>query len=133
MEDRLPKHARGAQQERDQQPTQAAVAVEERVDRLELDVDETGFDEQREVRPLLMQEQLKGAHAIENELRRRRNKSGGAGARAANPVLTRAELAWLFVAPAALGKKHLVDLADEPQRQREAAAPPIRPWFKAAT
>jgi hypothetical protein len=34
--------------------------VEERVDRLELDVDQSGLDQQQQVRPLLLQEQLCG-------------------------------------------------------------------------
>jgi hypothetical protein len=40
VQDRFPQHAGGAEQERDQQATKTSVAVKERMDRLELDVNE---------------------------------------------------------------------------------------------
>src|SRR5579872_2216946 len=76
IENRLTKHAGGAQQEGDQQPAEATVAVEERMDRLKLDVCEARLDQQRDVRMVFVQEQFESAHAIEHHLRWRRNKCG---------------------------------------------------------
>ena len=75
--------------------------------------------------PLLVQEQFEGAHAIEDEFRRWRNEGGGPRAGAADPVLALPELARLFFAAPALRQKDLVDLADQPQGERKAAAQPI--------
>src|SRR4051812_22816773 len=47
VQQRLREHLVGAEQQRDQEPTDAAVAVEKRMDRLELDVSERGLDEDR--------------------------------------------------------------------------------------
>src|ERR1022692_781298 len=122
IEDRFPQDAGRTQHECDEQPAKAAVAIEERVNCLELDVDQTGFDEQREIRPLLVQEQLEGVHAIEDEIRRWRNEGCGPRTGAADPVLALPELAGLVVVSPSIRLKDPMNLSDEPQGGRKSPA-----------
>ena len=84
----------------------------------------------REIRPLLVQEQLEGAHAIEDEFRRWRNEGRGPRAGAADPVLALPELARLFAAAPALRKEDLVDLADQPKGERKTPAQAFEPMVQ---
>ena len=122
VEQRLAEHAGVAEEQRDQQPPDAAVAVEEGVDGLELHVRERRLDEHRQVVAVVVQEALQGGHAVGDGRVRRRHEDGVAGARAADPVLAAAELARVLVAAAAAREQLGVDLAHEARAQREAAA-----------
>lgn len=55
----------------------------------------------------------------------RRNEGGGPRPGSADPVLALSELARLLVAPPAFGEKHFMDLADEPQGERQSPAQPL--------
>ena len=85
---------------RDQEPPDATIAVQKRVDGLELHLGERGFDERRQAVVRGMDEALERGHAMLDVLRRGRNEAGGAGASAADPVLAAAELAGLPVSAA---------------------------------
>jgi hypothetical protein len=111
-----------AEQEGDQQPPHATIAVEKRMDGLELHVCHCCFDQDRERRGLVVEKALQIGHAIPHGRRWRRYKEGVAGARATDPVLAPAKLARLFLAPATAGEEAGVNLANEPYAQREALA-----------
>src|SRR5205807_4929523 len=83
------------QQERDEQATDAAVAVEKRVDGLELDVHERGADERRQV-VVAVDVLLKIAEKTCQLLGRRRDENGVARTSAADPVLAASQLARLL-------------------------------------
>ena len=95
------------------------------MNRLELDVNQTGFNEQRQIRSLVVQESFEGAHAIEDELGWRRNEGRSSRAGSPDPVLAFPELARLFVAAPTLRQKDFMDLPDEPQGKRKAPAKPL--------
>src|SRR5205085_2086866 len=59
--------------QRDEQPSDTAIAVEERMDRFELHVRQRGADEHRQP-GLIVNEFLESAHALIDKLRRRRNE-----------------------------------------------------------
>ena len=85
------------------------------MDRFELDMDQGGPHEHRDVRPVRMEEQLEGAHAFHDLLRWRWHERGVARARATNPVLARSKLARLLLTAAPLGEQDLVNLAEQPK------------------
>src|SRR5947209_7794327 len=91
-----------AQQKCNQQPSQPAIAVEERVNRFELYMNEAGLDQDWKVRSFLMNERLQVGHAVHQALRRWWNKDRFTGACPADPVLASPELARLLSAAAAL-------------------------------
>src|SRR5690606_28212049 len=72
IEDRLLQDALRAEQEGDQQAAEASVSVEERMDSLELDMDEPGLDEGRHLRRVGMDERLQVRHEVEDVLGGRR-------------------------------------------------------------
>jgi hypothetical protein len=110
------------EQERDQQPPDAAIAVEERVDGLELRVRHRCVDERREL--LVMEERLQVPERFTETMRSWRNERCGRERRVtrADPVLRGAELAGLTLAPAGVLHPLGVDLADEAKRQRQPRA-----------
>ena len=112
-----------AEIERDQQAPDPAVAVQEGVDRLELNMEQPRLDERREFRGLFMHEALKGIEACIDLVRRRRHEQGVAGARAADPVLRSAECAGGFGATAAALQQPGMHTADETKRQRQRLDP----------
>jgi hypothetical protein len=69
-----------------------------------------------------VQKQLELAHALRHQFWRGWDESGVSGARAADPILTAAEVARLLAAAASLCEQDLVNLPNEPERQRETAA-----------
>jgi hypothetical protein len=110
IEDWFPQRTGGAQQKCDEQPAQAAIAIEERMNRLELHVDQPGLDKQREARAFVVQKQFERAHAIEDHLGRRRHEGRIPGASAADPILTAPEFTRLFFAAPALRQQYFVNL-----------------------
>src|ERR1700722_8376775 len=99
-----------------------AVAVEKWVNGLELDVDQARSDEQRQIGPFVVQEKFEVIHAFGNRVRRWGHEGGVAGASTADPVLAPAEFTGLLIAPPALREEDSVDLPNQPERQRKAAA-----------
>jgi hypothetical protein len=67
VEERLAEHSRLVQHQRDQEPADTAVPVEEGVDHLELHMDEGGFHERGEGPTLVVDEPLQRNHAIGDE------------------------------------------------------------------
>jgi hypothetical protein len=115
VEQWLRQHAIVTEQKGDEKAADAAVAVEEGVDRLELDVSERGADERRH--GLVVEKLLQCAEAVEDVVGRRRDEEGVAGARAADPVLRRAEFTGLFFAAATFGEELGVNFAQQAQRK----------------
>ena len=74
IEKRVAQHAIGAKEERHQKTANAAVAVEEGMDRLELDMEQTGFDQRRQARLRFMDEPLESVEAGVEFADRRRNE-----------------------------------------------------------
>ena len=92
IEERPTKYALGAQQQSDQEPSDSSVAVEERVDSLELGVRERGLHEHRRRVGIVVDELLEGAHCCGDLLPRRRDETCRRGSGPAEPVLVAAEL-----------------------------------------
>src|SRR5262249_21361886 len=124
VEDRLRERLLDAQEERDEQAAEAAVAVEEWVDRLELDMRERGLDERWRAARAIVEEQLERSHARRPVARGRRDESRRARSLAADPVLARPEFAGRLRAAAPLREEHPVDLLEQAQRERESSAEP---------
>src|SRR5690606_15029864 len=64
VQQRIAQHAIVAEQERGQEPADAAVAIEERMDRLELHVGEAGPDEVRQAVAPIVEEALECPHGV---------------------------------------------------------------------
>jgi len=79
-----------------QRPARTTVAVDERMDRLELHMDDPGLDDSGKIRALFVEKALKVAHAFEHQFRGRRDIGRISGPTATNPILTLPELSWLF-------------------------------------
>ena len=73
-----------------------------------------------------MQKDFKSAHALRDLLGWWRYKRGVAGPRAADPVLSGAELARMFITAATAREQHFVDLPNEPQRQWKPLVQPAQ-------
>jgi len=120
IEERLRQAAALSQEQRDEQAADTAVAVEERVDRLELLVHEGALDEIGQARPVL-QEELPGGERGHHLIDRRWHVGGGRqrGSRRTDPVLRAAELARSHVRAAHATHEALVQFPDETQGQRQ--------------
>ena len=124
VEHGLVQHAALGQQERDQQPADAPVAVEKRVNGLELHVRERDLDQRRQA-VLSVQESLQvtqhaGHHVVRRRHEGRRGERASAGA---DPVLARAQLAGLEPAAAYAAHQFSVDLPNQPDRHRQLRQP----------
>jgi hypothetical protein len=125
VEQWLGQRATEDQHQGDEQPTDAPVAVEERVDHLELVVRERQLHQQRQV--VLVQEpfEVRQRHA---HLLRGRGHEHRIGQRvAADPHRTGPQLAWPAVLAPYAAQQELVHLTQQPNRDREAAAHPVEP------
>src|SRR6266498_1531461 len=114
IEQRLLEELLRLQQERDEQPADAAVAVEKRMDRLELIVNERQADQRREMRlgvQELLEQVERGVHLRDRrrDVRRLRDLRS----RLPDPVLHRAELARGAAIAAHALHQLTVQLADE--------------------
>src|ERR1700682_847920 len=85
-------------------------------------MNETRPNKQRKRRPLLVEKVFELPHALHHQMGRRRDERGIPRPRAANPVLTSAEFARLFVAASPVREEDSVNLANETQRKRESIA-----------
>jgi hypothetical protein len=106
------------QKQCDEQTNDSAVAIQERVDRLELHVGKPGLDQRRQgiVR---VQSLLERGHELGHDLWRRRNEPGVAGPRAPDPVLCAANGTGRLVGSAHSSHQAFVDLAQETCAQRQ--------------
>ena len=120
IEDRFFQNTLRAEQKGDQEPAEPAVAVEEGMDGLELDMDEARLDQGRNLRRVGMDEFLQVGHEVGNLAGRRRHEHRVAGAAAADPVLRAPEFAGLPFAAASLRQQFLVNPPDQAQRDRKA-------------
>ncbi len=115
VKDRLVQDASFREEERDQQTADAPVAVEERVDRLELHMCQSDLDERRQVVGLV-NELLEVAKRVGNDVMRRRHEASGVDHRTGrtDPVLARPKFSWLEFAAADALHEFGVNFADEP-------------------
>jgi hypothetical protein len=74
-----------------------------------------------------MKKEFKLAHALHDEIRGRWNERGIPWSCATDPVLTSAELAWLFVAASSMREKDFVNLANETQRKGKSLSRALQP------
>jgi hypothetical protein len=103
--------------EDDQEAAEAAVAVQERVDRLELEVGEGAPNEEREIH-VLVQKRLEIVERILEEISRRRHEKRVGGVGSADPVLATAKLARRPLLPANPLQQFGMHLPDQPLAQR---------------
>jgi hypothetical protein len=92
------------------------------MDGLELDMRQCRLEQRRGGLRLIVQEAFERPHARRDLLRRRRDESGIAGTRAADPVLTGTEFAGIACAATAIRQEFLMHLAQKAQGEREAVA-----------
>ncbi len=116
VEQWVPEHAFGVEQEGDEKAAEAAVAIQEGVDGFELHMGERGLDKNGGGDRLVVEEFFQCAEAFQQGIRRRGHMGGIAGSGAADPVLAAAELAGFLVRAATFAQEHSVDFADEAQR-----------------
>ena len=93
------------------------------MDRLELDMEQPGLDESRQLRGVLVQEALELSEAAVEFGDRRRNEQGVAGPGAADPVLRAPEFAGALGPATTALEQPGVHLADEPERERQGLEP----------
>ena len=127
IEQRLFEDAPFAEIKRDEQPPDPAIAIEEGMYRLELDMGERRLDQGRQAALLFMEEALKVAHQVEDAVSRWRDEEGVARPRTADPVLRGAERARLLSAAAPGREQDGVHLQDQAQRERKAAGDTLQP------
>src|SRR5262245_41469473 len=110
-----------AQDERNEQAADAPVAIQKRMDSLELDVRQSGFDQRWIGRVFVVNEAFQRAHAILNVGGWRWNEMRVSGPRAANPVLRATEFARRLLAPSASREQFGMHFPDETIGKREAS------------
>jgi len=122
VEEWLTEQTAVVEEEGDEQAAEAAVAVEEGVDGLELDVSERGFEEDGRAAGVFMKVGFESGHAGFQHVRGWRDETGVAGAGAADPVLGAAEFAGFLVAATAAGHQVGVHFPEQAIAEREAVA-----------
>ena len=129
VEQRLLQNPGIDQHQHDQEPAQATVAVQKRVDGFELHMGQGSSHQHRQgmgsVRRA-MDEVLQLPHARVHQPRWRRHEAGVARSGAADPVLTAAELPRQPVGSAAPGQQPGVDFAQQTGGEREALPQPCQ-------
>src|SRR5258708_4798603 len=116
VEDRLRESALRAEEQRNQQSPESAVAAEKRVDGFELHVREPCLDERGCLCRIAVQEFLEGPHALDDAVGRRRNKASSLWTRTTDPYLAAAELARHLAPPTVTAEEYRVDLTQQPHR-----------------
>src|SRR5690606_6021414 len=124
VKDRLLEDALGAEKKSYQEPPQSPIAIEEWVNGFKLDVDQSRFDEGRDLDRLGMDERLKIGHQVQDVFGGRRHEERISGAGPSDPVLGSPELAGLLGAAPALRQQDIVDFTNEPERDRKALSDP---------
>jgi hypothetical protein len=127
VEQRLPKHAALAEQEREQEPSQTPIAIQKRMDGLELHMHQAELDQQRQ--PVVMEVLLEGIEALHQRLGRRRYKKGIAWPASTNPVLTATKFAWSPLRASAFAQEHAMNLAEQAQGDGKPLLEPLQSVF----
>jgi hypothetical protein len=117
------------QHQHDQQPPQTPVAIEERVDRLELHVDKGRHHQPREV-IVGMEETLQIRHAALHQPRGRRYEAGVASSGATDPVLAVPELTRQSIGATPTGEQHGMNLPQQTGGEGETTGQPGRAVFE---
>ena len=130
VQERLPQHPLGAQQQGDQEPSDAPVTVQKGMNRLELHVGERRLEQDRRRFRLVVQPAFERPHAFRDALRGRRDEHRVPRPGSPYPVLGAAEFAGLPVGPSTALEEHAVDLADQSVRQRKVVSQPAQPVFE---
>lgn len=118
------------QEEGDEQPPGAAIAIQKRVDGLELHMCEGCANEHGSGDGLAVEEVLQGPHALDDGIWWRRDVAYVAGAGAADPVLAATEFAWMLVRAAAIAQEGAMHFTDEAKRKGEALAEQLNAVFQ---
>lgn len=119
---RLRKDALVNKEQRYQQSANTTVAIEKRMNRLELHVGERRLYQGGRRTRFAVEELLKGTETFEQLVGRRRNVDRIARPAAADPVLGRAELPGLLATATTMAEQHAMDFADETQAERKTFA-----------
>ena len=107
------------QVERNQKPPNATISVQKRMDRLELVVRNGRADQVRHLNLVIVPEELQVAQQAREIFDRRRNEPSRREARAANPVLRRANLARHLVAAANAVQQPRMGLLQQTHGERQ--------------
>ena len=116
-----------AEQQRNQKPPQPAVAVEKRMDRFKLNVDQSQLHQQRQRFAVVVQELLERIETLHQPVRWRRNERRITRPRAADPVLRAPEFTRSLVRSTAASKQNRMHLANQSQRKRKPVAQAPQP------
>ncbi len=119
IEQRLLDQTPKLHEQRDQQPADTAVSVEERVDRLELYMCQPDPNQGGKV-AVFMPPLLQGSKRAWNLLGRRRDESLISGSAAANPVLQAADFTGQLVLAADAAHQNMAGVAQKADVQRQA-------------
>ena len=122
VEERIAQESGVAEHEGDQEASHAAVAVEEGVNGLELDVGQAGLGEDGKPVVRVVDEPLQVGHALLDVVGWRGNEDRVAGTRAADPVLGSPELAGHLGGAASARQQQGVHLAEEAVREGKAGS-----------
>lgn len=126
VEHRLAQHTVGDQLQHDQQAPEAAVAVEKRVNGLELHMRQRRLDERRRGLRLVVEEALERREAVLQRIGRRRHECRVAGPRTAYPHLRAPHLAGCLAASAGMREQDLVHFTQQAHAQRQPAFQPLQ-------
>ena len=120
IQQRLPQRFFLAKQQCDQQPAKPAVAVEKRMDRFKLHVNQPQLNQQRQRFAFVVQELLKRIETLHQSIRWRRNERRISRSRAADPVLRSPEFSRGLVRSTTAPKQDRMHLPNQPQRKTES-------------
>ena len=115
IEERLPQDVVDAQIQRHQEAADAAVAVQERMQGLELNMEQARLDQGRQARGVLVHEALEGVEASLQLRHGRRYEESVSRPGPTDPVLRAAEFARVLGCAAPALQKALMHLAHQPQ------------------
>jgi hypothetical protein len=117
IQERLGEHSLLHEEEADEEAAKPAVAIQERVDRLELVMNQSAADEHGKARTLLVEELLPIGEGIHHLLwwRRHEGRILDRCSALTDPVLRPAELAGRLVGTGNAFHHPLVELTDEPE------------------
>jgi hypothetical protein len=107
----------GHEDEADEESSDPAVSVEERVDCLELGVGKGGFHQRWSGAVLVMDKPLQVAQSREDFVRRRRYVGRVPGPSATDPILSSSELTRILRCPSALLEETAVGFLEESKRK----------------
>jgi hypothetical protein len=116
-----------AEQEGDQESSEASVTIEKRMNRFKLDVTECCLEKQRGSDGLIMKEFFQFTQTNHHFFGWRWNESRIAWTSASDPVLRPSEFARCFGTASSFGKKNPVNLSYQSQRKRESASQSFQP------